>query len=163
MNATPRQTFAIFCLIKQHTGKGQDVRPLNLTMEQASEIISAFKSNNAKKAMDLLIVCGFANDKTPLVTTTPTHNWKSVWDEAHEAGMKAGNACTPVPMVVVEHVNPLDDTSPIKRQYSPISDGVCGFASVVVTPGTCSFAVWCRENKEARPNYYGGTTVKWVH
>jgi len=165
MQATPRQTFAIFCAIKAHLGKGQDVRPLNLTLEQASEIISAFKANKPHTAMDLLLICGFENDGKPLVAPAPKPNkpdWEAVWNEAHEAGMKAGHAATPVPMVVVEHANPLNDNSPIVKRYAPVTDGVCGFASVVVHPGTCSFARWCQKEKDARANYYGGMTVKWV-
>jgi hypothetical protein len=85
---------------------------------------------------------------------------EEIWNAAHEAGMIAGKECMPIPMVVQEHVNMLDDKSPIKQQWT-ISDGPCGFASVYVK-GNNSFVKWCKLNKKASKGYYGGTLVKWV-
>ena len=68
----------------------------------------------------------------------------------------------PTPMTVVEHANPLDDGSPIKRVYEPVMDGVCGFAWVVIRPGTCGFAKWLRANANGRKSYYGGEEL-WVY
>lgn len=55
--------------------------------------------------------------------------------KAHEAGMKALEAKVPVPMVVAEHENMLDDNSPVAKSWF-VSDGVCGFAWVIVKCNT---------------------------
>lgn len=82
--------------------------------------------------------------------------FEQAWKMATEAGRKAAEACTPVPMTVVERANPLDDTSPITRRYAPVMDGVCGFAWIVIRPGNSSFARWVKNNRGARKSYYGG-------
>ena len=88
--------------------------------------------------------------------------WQALWDAAHVAGMVAGEAAVPTPMVVVERSNPLDDRSPVVQQYTPVIDGACGFAWVVVYPGNCSFALWAKKHQQARSEYGGGMCVKWV-
>jgi hypothetical protein len=88
---------------------------------------------------------------------------KAIYDEAHAAGMAAGNRCTPTPMVVSEHANPWDDSSPVVKQYAPVMGGVCGFAWVNVRPGTCSFARWAKKQDLGyTDSYYGGYTI-YVH
>jgi hypothetical protein len=77
---------------------------------------------------------------------------------AHAAGMKAGEECRPTPMVVEQHLNPLDDNSPVTRRYGPIADGVCGYATVLVRPGNSSFATWLKKYKGASKGYYGGVS-----
>lgn len=49
--------------------------------------------------------------------------------EALDAGYDEMSKCTPIPMVVSEHTNPLNDNSPVKNSWL-INDGVCGFAWV---------------------------------
>ena len=83
------------------------------------------------------------------------YDWNAIYLEAKEAGVKAGDACTPIGMRVVQHTNMLDDSSPIAQSWD-IPDGVCGFASVVIKPGTCSFAKWLIKNKLGGAQYYGG-------
>ena len=52
---------------------------------------------------------------------------KLIIKEATEAGLAAGNACVPTPMVVEAHQNMLDDNSPVVYR-EVVDDGVCGFA-----------------------------------
>ena len=80
--------------------------------------------------------------------------------KAHAAGMAAGEAHAPVPMHVVERVNPFDDNSAIKRDYGVYAQGVCGFAWVEF-PGVGSFARWAKEAGVARARAMGGYQV-WV-
>lgn len=80
---------------------------------------------------------------------------------AHAAGLEAGNSAVPTPMVPVERANPLDDTSPVVRQYAPVLDGVCGFAWVNVRPGNSAYARWASANLRALKGYTGGTDI-WV-
>lgn len=84
--------------------------------------------------------------------------WADLHAEAHAAGMAASEACKPVPMVVQEHEHPLDDGSPVVRSWT-VPEGPCGFAWVVIRPGTCSFARWMRANHGADKDYYGGVSV----
>ena len=64
-------------------------------------------------------------------------------------------------MRVVQRIDVLDDKSPAVQTWD-VPDGVCGFAWVVVKPGTHSFAKWAAKNLDATKDYYGGVTVKWV-
>lgn len=83
-----------------------------------------------------------------------------LYAKARAAGYAAAQACVPTPMVVRQHLNPLDDNSPIVRQYEPVMGGVCGFAWVIVKPGNCTFANWLKKKGYGRKDsYYGGVCV----
>jgi hypothetical protein len=83
-----------------------------------------------------------------------------VYGEANRAGFAAGEAAKPVPMMVSQLSNPLDDNSlPKAMWHAP--EGVCGFAWVNVSPGNCSFAKWLVKNKLARKAYHGGVDI-WI-
>jgi hypothetical protein len=73
---------------------------------------------------------------------------------AHEAGLAAGNANSPVPMVVQQHANMMDDSSPVTQQWV-VNDGVCGFAWVRLNPARGTIADMFKE-LGARPAYGGG-------
>ena len=149
--ATSRQTWAIFC------ATGYDVRACNLSKEKASELIGLQKAGQDIgefiQSLPGAVLKGKAKQ--------PAHDWQAVYNEAHAAGLAAGQAFNPAPMIVQQHQNQLDDKSPVEKQYF-VSDGVCGFAWVVVSPGTHSFARWASKNLGAKKDYYGGITVKWV-
>lgn len=80
---------------------------------------------------------------------------------ADEAGRQAAEACVPQPMTVVQHANPLDDSSPIVRVYEPVMEGVCGFAWVEIYPGNCSFANYAKKHLGASKHYGGGVSI-WI-
>ena len=84
----------------------------------------------------------------------------TIYNTAQAKGALAAAACVPVPMVVEERVNMADDNSPVKQSWF-VADGVCGFAWVVVRPGTSSFARWLVKNDYAGPRYYGGVSI-WI-
>lgn len=75
---------------------------------------------------------------------------------AKKAGKEAGNKCVPVPMVVQQHADMFNDHSPVIKTYEPVSDGVCGFGYVVVTPGNSSLAIWLKKHQDYFHWYYGG-------
>ena len=91
---------------------------------------------------------------------TGLEDFKAIYAEAHKAGMAAGDAETPTPMLVEQHENPLDDESPLQKVWK-VPQGVCGFAWIIVRPGNCGFARWCRKNKGTGKAYYGGEQI-WV-
>ena len=73
-------------------------------------------------------------------------------------GREAANKAVVAPMIVQEHTNMMDDTSPVAKSYY-VPDGVCGFAWLVVRPGNSSFAHWLKKTKGGRKEYYGGVAV----
>jgi len=79
--------------------------------------------------------------------------------DAHLAGERAVKATNPEPMIVAEHHNPLDDTSPVKRAWI-CKQGVCGFAWINIKDR--SFNAYLKKHDIGRQDsYYGGRTI-WV-
>lgn len=148
--ASAPQRWAIF------VKTGYDVRGCVLTNEDAKTILD---KSDADAIAFMANVAG-AIKKT---NKTPKQDWESVWNEAHKAGMIAGQGVTPVPMIVGSPSTPLgNDIDPTKKTYF-VPDGCCGFAWVVVYPGNHSFANWAKKTHDARAEYGGGCCVKWVH
>ena len=85
----------------------------------------------------------------------------TLFAKAHEAGLAAGAAAAPAPMVVSEHDNPLDDASPAVQSWVEPA-GLCGFAWVTLRPGTSRAAKFAKKKLGARAAYGGGTQL-WVH
>lgn len=78
-----------------------------------------------------------------------------IYTEAYYAGMEAVRNCTPIPMIINAINNPLDDNSRITKQYY-VSDGVCGFASVIIKPAKGSFVNYLKANNLGHSHYGGG-------
>jgi hypothetical protein len=86
---------------------------------------------------------------------------------AEKAGMKAAEEAQPETMHLVGR-----DHEGRMRHYA-VTEGVCGFAWVNVTPGTCSFARWARKHDriDGRPDRWGekwtkayrGGVDRWIH
>lgn len=85
----------------------------------------------------------------------------AAYDKAVAAGRAAGEACSPRPMIVTQHVNALDDGSPAAKQWYA-AEGACGFAWVKVFPGNCSFAKWLIKQGIAKGRAYAGGVDIWV-
>lgn len=81
-----------------------------------------------------------------------------LFKEALAAGMDAGEAYNPTPMVVNQHANSLDDNSPVVKSWF-VSEGVCGFAWVHISPGNCKTANFAKKYYNARKSYYGGVDI----
>jgi hypothetical protein len=90
-----------------------------------------------------------------------------IHQKAHKAGMEALNACIPTPMVVSQHTNPLNDNSPVKKQWF-VPQGACGFAWVNVRCNGSEGRKFINALKKEeideyrKDDYYGGYTL-WVH
>jgi hypothetical protein len=76
---------------------------------------------------------------------------------AHKAGMEAAEAHKPAPMVVQQHTNMLDDSSPVVQSWV-VEGGVCGFAWVNV-PGNTKFGAWAKKNLGAKKDYPKGLSI----
>jgi hypothetical protein len=87
--------------------------------------------------------------------------FKEIYDTADTIGTEVAIKHTPTPMVVIQRLNPLDDSSPIVKEYEPIADGVCGFAWIIIKPGNCPFANWLKKHDLARKHYRGGVSI-WI-
>ena len=138
--ATRRQRWMLYILTKD---KGWYDVPIS--MAEAGEEIRKLKD---KQAMDRCRqIIGF----------------EAIWDEAIKAGEDALAKCTPIPMVVQQHSNQMDDTSLVEKEWY-VADGCCGFAWVNIKPATSAFARWLLNDhsKDVRTDsYYGGVTY-WV-
>lgn len=88
-------------------------------------------------------------------------NFEGLWAAAEAAGLAAGAAVKPRPMIVRQDSILVNGEPALDRDYF-VPEGACGFAWVVVRPGNAPFAKWCRKNKASSKHYYGGEQVKWV-
>ena len=77
--------------------------------------------------------------------------------EAFAAGAAAGSAVVPVPMVVSQLSNPLDDRSAATKQWF-VPDGVCGFGWVSFA-GNTPFGRWAKKNGHAHKGYPTGLSI----
>ncbi len=94
--------------------------------------------------------------KAPKFTET---EMRELYSRAKEAGVRAGRAHTPTPMVVTQHCDPFNDHSPVVFR-DVVSDGACGFAWVKVMPGNSRFARWLVRNSLAVKSYDGGVDIR---
>lgn len=97
-------------------------------------------------------------------TSATDKDFAVLLNNAHKAGLKAGDAFSPTPMVVTQHENMLDDNSPVKESWY-VEDGVCGFAWVITSEhGNGKFVKYLKKNTDHGDKaYYGGHYVTWVH
>ena len=94
------------------------------------------------------------------MTKATDQQFLNIAAEAWQAGMAAGLATHPNPMVVNERADPLDDTSAIVKQYEPVMGGACGFAWVSFK-GNTAFGRWAKKTGLARKDYPTGLAI-WV-
>lgn len=87
-------------------------------------------------------------------------DFKTLYETADLEGKKAAAKAQVVPMVVSEHKNMLDDTSPVKQNWF-VAAGACGFAWVTIRPGNSPFANWLKKNGLADKSYEGGVKI-WI-
>lgn len=81
-------------------------------------------------------------------------DYAAIWAEARDAGLKAGLACRPDPMVVGQH-----DGDGVLRIIEVVDDGMCGFAWVKIRPANSKMARWLKAQGEGYKAYNGGWDV----
>lgn len=84
----------------------------------------------------------------------------TLFAKADKAGKLAASQRVPVPMVVQEHSNCLDDSSPVRQSWM-VEGGVCGFAWIHIYPGNSPIANYAKKNWGAGSAYHGGVNI-WV-
>lgn len=105
---------------------------------------------------------------------------------AENNALEAAKNIIPMPMIVQERANPLDDNSPVVHEYEPVMGGVCGFAWIVFSPGNSKIANFAKKrygsdkpnnpifernetdkaralNISAVHRNYGGGVAVWIH
>ncbi len=100
-----------------------------------------------------------SRESSPLFTTKQA---EQLLRDAHTAGLLAGNDATPTPMTVGTPTTPLGNQIDYTKRTYYVSEGVCGFAWVVIRPGNCSLARQAVKLGLAHTNYGGGVSV-WVN
>ena len=83
---------------------------------------------------------------------------REVYEEAYQAGLAALKGSVPVPMVVQGSANPLDDSSPVVKDWF-VEGGVCGFAWINIYPARGPFVSWCKKNGVGNKAYGGGYKI----
>jgi hypothetical protein len=78
------------------------------------------------------------------------------WGKAHAAGMQAASTHRPTPMVVGTPLSPFGGGIDYSRETYIVSQGVCGFAWVVIRPANSAFARWAKKTHGLRSGYGGG-------
>jgi len=84
----------------------------------------------------------------------------NIFKSAAKAGDAAATGITPAAMVVRQHASPFDDDSPIEKEWF-VSEGACGFAWILIRPGTSRAARFAKKHYGADKHYYGGVSI-WV-
>jgi hypothetical protein len=134
--ATRKQTWAVFCMSKV------DIRDEKLTRWETSKLIGKLKKvksiEDRANIVDDFVAKSKQQPSLPFKSEESTPKKKSSKYDAVEVlkaakleGMKALNKVTPTPMIVEQHENPLDDSSPLEKAWV-VDGGVCGFAWVVI-------------------------------
>lgn len=84
-----------------------------------------------------------------------------IFEMADKAGCEAVERLYVRPMVVTQHTNQFDDTSPIERSWF-VEEGVCGFSEINIKPANGKFAKWLVVNGYARKDSYKGGICYWI-
>ncbi len=85
------------------------------------------------------------------------NNFEQIYLEGYAAGMEAGKACVPAPMIVGT-AKGLSDQIDYSKPTHFVSQGVCGFAWVHIK-GNTAFGRWAKKTQKARSSYYGGLDI----
>ena len=82
-----------------------------------------------------------------------------LFESAHEAGLKAGREVGVTPMVVGTPTELFGNEIDWDKSTYHVSDGVCGFAGVVIKPARGKFVSYLKSLGMGYKHYYGGWYV----
>lgn len=85
--------------------------------------------------------------------------YQEIMLKAIMAGQEAGQKHQPRPMVVQEHANAMNDSSPVVKEWF-VSEGLCGFAWVIVKDR--KFGNWLIKNGYGRRDSYAHGVNIWI-
>lgn len=163
-----KATFPQLIRLYRETGKCLELRQMELPFDSAQDFLSRLidGGENPEKIKNELLEMGAVLKKnstykkpSKLKKVEKTGDkYQKIFDEAHKAGMEAGEKHVPTPMVVERHLNPMDDSSPVIERYEPVYSGVCGFAWVRFA-GNTGFGRWAKKHNKAQKSYRGGLMI----
>lgn len=84
---------------------------------------------------------------------------QEIYNAANERGMNYLKECKPTPMAVGSETSPFSGKLDTSKPVEIVEGGACGFASIIIANGRCSFARWVTKNKIGGKHYYGGTEI----
>lgn len=93
------------------------------------------------------------------MTTAQESEFRALYEKALAAGIAAGEAAIPTPMIVGTPTTFFGSDVDLSQKTYYVPDGPCGFAWVNIRPGTSSFARWLVKNGVARKAYGGGVSI----
>ena len=102
----------------------------------------------------------FSGYAKPVGDKKKSAEFQAAFLKAVRAGVEAGNAAKPRPMIVQQRANVLNDNSAVVQEWHE-PEGACGFAWVNVSPANSPFANWLKKNEFARKSYHGGVDI-WI-
>lgn len=149
--ASTGKTWALKC------ATGLDCRAIGLSDAAAAALLDRLDAADGAVIDELLSMGAKGTPKLPKAIREANH--RALYDGAMAAGAAAAEACVPTPMIVQQRLNPLDDNSPVVKEWEPVAAGVCGFAWVTIFPGNSSFARWLAKEGLARKAYRGGMEI----
>ena len=79
-----------------------------------------------------------------------------LFESAHEAGLKAGREVGVTPMVVGSPTELFGNEIDWNKSTYHVSDGVCGFAGVIIKPARGKFVSLLKKMGRGWKHYYGG-------
>ena len=82
-----------------------------------------------------------------------------LFEDAHEAGLKAGREVGVTPMVVGSPSTPFGSDIDYSKKTYFVESGVCGFAGVVIKPARGKFVSYLKGLDKGYKHYYGGYYV----
>lgn len=89
--------------------------------------------------------------------------YQGLVERAHQSAYAAAATVVPTPMIVAQHANPMDDTSPVTKAWR-VDDGVCGFAWVTIQRNG-PFWKWAKDHCDlfrSRAETGGKGAVYWI-
>lgn len=89
-------------------------------------------------------------------TKAQTETFRELWNRAHAAGEAAVRETTPTPMIVGQSADLFGGGIDYSKPTYFVSQGVCGFAWVVIRPANSAFARWAKKTYNLRTGYGGG-------
>src|SRR3990172_12033858 len=87
---------------------------------------------------------------------------KQIWEEGLKAGEEAGENAIPTPMTVGSSKSLFGNDIDYSKPTYHVSEGVCGFAWVTITPARGKMVQYLKSINEGGKGYYGGYQI-WVH
>jgi hypothetical protein len=101
-----------------------------------------------------------AHEKTQQSPVFTNREAAAIFREAQAAGLAAGNAAKPTPMVVGTPTSFLGGEIDYTKRTYYVPDGVCGFAWVTIHPGNSSIARHAKRLGIGSKAYGGGVSIQ---